>query len=87
MRNKLVRVAEDFAPSGRGRASCKIWIDTTGIMGTPGAEYTLNDLADYWTENRGSDPVLANYNGDWKKWLDDTIEQMDVEYDSSLYKL
>jgi hypothetical protein len=76
---------EGVAPSGRGMASCKIWKDTNGIMGNPGEEYTLNDLADYWTNNNGSDPVLAEYKGDWKAWLDATIPQMEERIDDSLY--
>lgn len=76
----------DVAPSGRGKLSCAIFTDKSGIMGTAGEKYTVNDLADYWEANRGSDPVLANYNGDWKKWLDDTIEQMEIEYDSCLFE-
>lgn len=76
----------EVAPSGRGKLSTAIFIDKSGIMGEAGAKYTVNDLADYWEANRGSDPVLANYNGDWKKWLDDTIEQMEVSYDSSLFE-
>ena len=77
---------DPVAPSGRGKLSCATFIDKSGIMGEAGAKYTVNDLADYWENNRGSDPVLANYNGDWKKWLDDTIEQMEVSYDSSLFE-
>ena len=77
--------AKDVAPSGRGMASCKIWKDTNGIMGNPGEEYTLNDLSDYWKNNRGSDPVLAEYKGDWKAWLDDTTSQMEERIDDSLY--
>ena len=75
----------EVAPSGRGMASCKIWKDTNGVMGTPGEEYTLNDLADYWTNNNGSDPILAEYKGDWKAWLDATIPQMEERIDDSLY--
>lgn len=74
----------EVAPSGRGGASCKIWTDVNGVMGDPGNEYTLTDLASYWEDNNGSDPVLAKYEGDWKQWLDDTLPQMEEHVDSSL---
>lgn len=77
---------EGVAPSGRGKLSCATFTDKSGIMGTAGEKYTVNDLADYWEANRGSDPVLAKYKGNWKAWLDDTIEQMEVSYDSSLFE-
>lgn len=76
----------EVAPSGRGSASCKLWVDVNGIMGDPGNEYTLTDLASYWEDNKGSDPVLVKYEGDWKKWLDDTLPQMEEHIDSSLYE-
>lgn len=76
----------EVAPSGRGKLSCATFTDKSGIMGEVGAKYTVNDLADYWTNNNGSDPVLANYNGDWKKWLDDTLPQMEEQIDNSLYE-
>ena len=76
----------EVTPSGRGSASCKIWVDVNGIMGDPGNEYTLTDLASYWEDNKSSDPVLAEYKGDWKAWLDDTIPQMEERIDDSLYE-
>ena len=76
----------EITPSGRGSVSCKLWVDVNGIMGDPGNEYTLTDLASYWEDNKGSDPVLAEYKGDWKKWLDDTLPQMEEHIDSSLYE-
>jgi hypothetical protein len=77
---------DSVAPSGRGKLSCAIFTDKSGIMGTAGEKYTVNDLADYWESNKGSDPVLAEYKGDWKAWLDNTIAQMEIDYDSCLFE-
>ena len=76
----------DIAPSGRGELSCAIFTDTRGILGEPGEKYTVNELSDYWTDNRGSDPSLAAYNGNWVKWLDDTLEQMDIDMDTCMFE-
>ena len=50
-----------------------VWIDVDGVMGTPGEEWTSDNLIDFWYAYNESDPILAHYNGDWKKWIDDTV--------------
>ncbi len=50
--------------------------DYSGIMGEPGETYTPADLKSYWDENRGNDPVLAAYKGDYDKWVTDTLANM-----------
>lgn len=51
--------------------------DYNGIMGDPGATWTVNELKAYWKSNHNSDPVLNEYES-MQSWLDDTISQMSV---------
>lgn len=51
------------------------YVDDNGIMGEPGATWTIRDLGTYWYNNYQDDPSMSNYDS-FDSWLDDTISQM-----------
>lgn len=55
------------------------YTDVDGVMGEKGAKYTEDDLKAYWDKEKDNDPVLANYKGDYQKWLSDTTKGMKQE--------
>lgn len=61
--------------------------DYNGIMGNPGATWTIKELKAYWKANHNSDPVLNEYKS-MQDWLNDTIAMLhpitNDEYDESL---
>lgn len=53
-----------------------VYTDTNGIMGIAGETYTTAELRKIWNDNHNDDPSMANYNGDYDKWVSDTLAQM-----------
>lgn len=46
--------------------------DDSGMLGTAGEVYTIEDLQNYWNSSKDDDPSLAAYT-DMRSWLDDTL--------------
>ena len=55
------------------------YTDVDGVMGEKGAKYTEDDLKAYWDKENETDPVLADYKGNYQAWLKDTTSSMKVE--------
>ena len=79
-----------FANGYKGESlkeSTSIYRDYNGIMGNPGATWTIKELKAYWETNHNSDPVLNEYKS-MQSWLNDTIAMLhpvtNDEYDESL---
>lgn len=53
-----------------------VYTDTSGIMGVAGETYTTAELRQIWNDNHNDDPSMAKYNGDYDKWVSDTLAQM-----------
>ena len=53
-----------------------VYTDTNGIMGIAGETYTTAELRKIWNDNHNDDPSMVNYNGDYDKWVSDTLAQM-----------
>lgn len=53
-----------------------VYTDTNGIMGIAGETYTTAELRKIWNDSHNDDPSMANYNGDYDKWVSDTLAQM-----------
>lgn len=51
------------------------YMDPHGIMGEPGAIYTIQELKSYWHSNHDADPVLEYYDT-MEEWLNDTLSQL-----------
>ena len=47
------------------------YLDVDGGLGQPGEVYTLEELKDYWNNNRYSDPILEEYES-FTEWFMDT---------------
>lgn len=74
-----------------------VYTDTSGIMGVAGETYTTAELRKIWNDNHNDDPSMVKYNGDYDKWVSDTLAQMsrnddvdeafDMSYGPDLSKL
>ena len=53
-----------------------VYTDTSGIMGIAGETYTTAELRKIWNDSHNDDPSMAKYNGDYDKWVSDTLAQM-----------
>lgn len=53
-----------------------VYTDTNGIMGIAGETYTTAELRKIWNDSHNDDPSMAKYNGDYDKWVSDTLAQM-----------
>lgn len=69
---KKERVLQDVKES-----SARVYVDSSGHMGTKGDKWTESELKNYWEENKDSDPVLANYDN-YSNWLKDTLSHMEA---------
>lgn len=57
-----------------------VYVDVNGVMGPRDEEWTVAELRDYWDTEQGNDPVMSEYS-DFDRWLDDTIDQMELKED------
>ena len=53
-----------------------VYTDTNGIMGIAGETYTTDELRKIWNDSHNDDPSMAKYNGDYDRWVSDTLAQM-----------
>ena len=58
------------------------YLDTNGLFGEPGAQYTEKDFKEYWDEAHDSDPVLMEYDN-YEDWYEDTVSNMSEYVDSA----
>ena len=65
-----------YGVEGREDLVEAVYTDTSGIMGVAGETYTTAELRKIWNDNHNDDPSMVKYNGDYDKWVSDTLAQM-----------